>query len=125
MLSHAVRPTAEYVRTDAKPRQGFGKHIGIVLRIGARARHLAHIGDHSDLRALEQVRELTHWPRRMSDGEERMRRMSLWITRVCAEADSPCAEPRGRSCRSNLVLRVLLARVVDISFVIHILGGAP
>src|SRR5205809_3356158 len=58
----------------------------------------------------------------MSDGEERMRHMSLWITRVGAEAHSPCAEPRGRSCRSNLVLRVLLARVVDISFVIHILG---
>src|SRR5262245_3295858 len=39
--------------TDGNWRQCFGKHIAIVLRICARARHLADIGDHSDLRALE------------------------------------------------------------------------
>jgi hypothetical protein len=85
---------------DCKSRQRFRKSIAIVLQIRARARHLADIGDHSDLRALEQVDELVHRASRMSDGEERMRHMSLWITGVCVEARFPYVGPRGRSCRS-------------------------
>src|ERR1700748_86533 len=57
---------------DCKRRQRFGKHIAIVLRIRARARNAAHVGEKFDLGCLEQVDELAHRPCGMSDGEERI-----------------------------------------------------
>src|ERR1700746_1159932 len=78
---------------DCKSRQRFRKSVAIVLRIRARACNSADIGDHPDLRALEQVDEIAGRASRMSDGEERMRHMSLWITGVCVEARLPYVGP--------------------------------
>src|SRR5262249_42674878 len=82
---NVLRPRAQAAErghvlvSDLELGQRLRKHIAIVLWIGARARNAADIDHASDLRFLQQLHELPHWPGCMSDGEKRVRHLSLAV----------------------------------------------
>ena len=56
---------------DVKGFERVGQGVLVVLRVGARARHGAHIGDELDLGGLQELDECGEGPGRVPDRKER------------------------------------------------------
>src|SRR5436190_13573531 len=87
---------------DAGRRERIGQGIGIELRVGARARHRAHIDEPLDSRLLEQHDQFARRAGRMAYREDRVAHCKVIVTPAKAGSKAaPETRPLDSRFRGN------------------------